>query len=162
MFGTNAKGQDIFTRLAAGARFSFLLAISISAINLFIGAIYGAIEGYYGGAVDLVMERIADVINGVPFIVVTTLFQLHLANKVGVVPALLFRLCDHGVDWHAARVRMQFLPFQGGQEYILAARTLGASGLAADVQAHLPQLPGHHHHRFGAGDSRRYLLPKAP
>ncbi len=81
VFGTNAKGQDIFTRLAAGARFSFLLAISISAINLFIGAIYGAIEGYYGGAVDLVMERIADVINGVPFIVVTTLFQLHLANR---------------------------------------------------------------------------------
>ncbi|MBQ8095042.1 MAG: hypothetical protein IJ242_15940, partial [Clostridia bacterium] len=55
LFGTNAKGQDIFTRLASGARFSFLLAICISAINLFIGTIYGAIQGYYGGAVDLVM-----------------------------------------------------------------------------------------------------------
>ncbi len=126
VFGTNAKGQDIFTRLAAGARFSFLLAISISAINLFIGAIYGAIEGYYGGAVDLVMERIADVINGVPFIVVTTLFQLHLANKVGVVPALLFAFVTTGWIGMAARVRMQFYRFKG-QEYILAARTLGAS-----------------------------------
>lgn len=126
VFGTNDKGQDIFTRLAAGARFSFLLAISISFINLFIGAIYGAIEGYYGGAVDLVMERFADIVYGVPFMVVTTLFQLHLANKVGVVPALLFAFVTTGWIGMAARVRMQFYRFKG-QEYILAARTLGAS-----------------------------------
>ena len=125
VFGTNARGQDIFTRLAAGARFSFILAICISAINLFIGAIYGAIEGYYGGAIDLVMERISDVLNGVPFMVVTTLFQLHLANKVGVVPALLFAFVLTGWIGMAARVRMQFYRFKG-QEYILAARTLGA------------------------------------
>ncbi len=126
VFGTNAKGQDIFTRLAAGARFSFILAICISAINLFIGAVYGAIEGYYGGAVDLVMERFADIMNGIPFIVVTTLFQLHLANKVGTVPALLFAFVTTGWIGMAARVRMQFYRFKG-QEYILAARTLGAS-----------------------------------
>lgn len=72
------------------------------------------------------MERIADVINGVPFIVVTTLFQLHLANKVGVVPALLFAFVTTGWIGMAARVRMQFYRFKG-QEYILAARTLGAS-----------------------------------
>ena len=126
VFGTNAKGQDIFTRLASGARFSLILAICISAINLFIGAIYGAIEGYYGGAVDLVMERIADIIGGIPFIVVTTLFQLHLANKVGPVVALLFAFVTTGWLGMAARVRMQFYRFKG-QEYILAARTLGAS-----------------------------------
>ena len=125
VFGTNAKGQDIFTRLAAGARFSFLLAIVISAINLFIGAIYGAIEGYYGGAVDMVMERISDVLSGVPFMVVTTLFQLHLANKVGPVVSLLFAFILTGWIGMAARVRMQFYRFKS-QEYILAARTLGA------------------------------------
>lgn len=127
-FGTNAKGQDIFTRLAAGARFSFMLAICISVINLFIGSIYGAIEGYYGGAIDLVMERISDVLSGVPFMVVTTLFQLHLANKVGVVPALLFAFVLTGWIGMAANVRMQFYRFKG-QEYILAARTLGAGDL---------------------------------
>ena len=125
VFGTNGRGQDIFTRLAAGAQFSFLLAIGISAINLFIGAIYGAIEGYYGGAVDLVMERIFDVLSGVPFIVVTTLFQLHLANKVGPVWSLLFAFVLTGWIGMASRVRMQFYRFKG-QEYILAARTLGA------------------------------------
>ncbi len=126
VFGTNDRGQDIFTRLAAGARFSFLLAIGISFINLFIGAIYGAIEGYYGGAVDLVMERISDIVSGVPFMVVTTLFQLHLASKVGVIPALLFAFVTTGWIGMAARVRMQFYRFKG-QEYILAARTLGTS-----------------------------------
>lgn len=124
-FGTNAKGQDIFTRLAAGARFSFILAICISIINLFIGSVYGAIEGYYGGAVDMVMERISDVIGNIPFMVVATLFQLHLANKVGVVPALLFAFVLTGWIGMASNVRMQFYRFKG-QEYILAARTLGA------------------------------------
>lgn len=124
-FGTNARGQDILTRLAAGARFSFMLAICISFINLLIGSVYGAIEGYYGGAIDMIMERISDVLNGVPFMVVTTLFQLHLANKVGVVPALLFAFVLTGWIGMASRVRMQFYRFKG-QEYILAARTLGA------------------------------------
>ena len=125
IFGTNDRGQDIFTRLASGARFSFLLAICVSAINLTIGAIYGAIEGYYGGVIDLTMERISDILGGIPFMVVTTLFQLHLANKVGPVVALLFAFVLTGWIGMAARVRMQFYRFKG-QEYILAARTLGA------------------------------------
>jgi len=124
-FGTNTKGQDILTRLASGARFSFILAIGVSSINMLIGAIYGAIQGYYGGTVDLVMDRVSDVLNNVPFMVVTALFQLHLANKVGPVVALIFAFVLTGWIGMAARVRMQFYRFKG-QEYILAARTLGA------------------------------------
>lgn len=126
LFGTNNYGQDILTRLARAARFSILLALGVSAINMFIGAIYGAIEGYYGGAVDLIMERIADVLSYVPFIVVSTLFQLHLSKKVGVVTALLFAFILTGWLGMASRVRMQFYRYKN-QEYILAARTLGAS-----------------------------------
>ena len=126
LFGTNTKGQDIFTRLASGARFSFILAIGVSAINMIIGAIYGAIQGYYGGTIDLVLDRISDVLNNVPFMVVTTLFQLHLAKHVGPVVALIFAFVLTGWIGMAARVRMQFYRFKG-QEYILAARTLGAS-----------------------------------
>lgn len=125
LFGTNAYGQDIITRLASGARFSILFAICISAINLFIGAIYGAIEGYYGGKTDLIMERVSDVLSGVPFIVVVTLFKLHLANKVGAVPSLLFAFVMTGWIGMASTTRMQFYRFKN-QEYILAARTLGA------------------------------------
>ncbi len=126
LFGTNAYGQDIITRLATGARFSFVFAFSVSIINLLIGAIYGAIEGYYGGVIDLVMERISDILSGVPFVVVTTLFQLHLSRKVGVVPSLLFAFVLTGWIGMASSVRMQFYRFKN-QEYVLAARTLGAS-----------------------------------
>ena len=127
-FGTNGMGQDILTRLAAGARFSLIFAICIASINLFIGAVYGAIEGYYGGMVDMIMERITDILSRVPFIVVTTLFQLHLAKKVGVVPSLLFAFILTGWIGMASTVRMQFYRYKR-QEYVLASRTLGAGDM---------------------------------
>ena len=126
LFGSNVYGQDILTCLAVGARFSLLLAISVATINFILGVIYGSIEGYYGGWIDLIMERISDILYDVPFMVVATLFQLHLASKVGVVPALLFAFIMTGWVGTAARVRAQFYRFKG-QEYVLAARTLGAS-----------------------------------
>ena len=128
LFGTNALGQDILTRLAAGARFSLIFAVCIATINLCIGAVYGAIEGYYGGAVDMIMERLTDILARIPFMVVTTLFQLHLAKKVGVVPSLLFAFVLTGWIGMASTVRMQFYRYKG-QEYVLASRTLGASDL---------------------------------
>ena len=126
LFGTTALGQDMLTRLASAARFSLLLAICVSAINLFIGAIYGAIEGYYGGAIDMLMERFTDILARIPFMVVATLFQLHLAKVVGPVVSLLFAFVLTGWIGMASTVRMQFYRFKG-QEYVLAARVLGAS-----------------------------------
>ena len=127
-FGTNALGQDILTRLAAGARFSLLFALCIACINLCIGAVYGAIEGYYGGAIDMLMERFSDILSRVPFLVVATLFQLHLAKKVGPVPSLLFAFVLTGWIGMASTVRMQFYRYKG-QEYVLASRTLGAKDM---------------------------------
>lgn len=126
LFGTTSMGQDIFTRLAAAARFSLLFAVCISCINLFIGIVYGAIEGYFGGAIDMIMERITDVLARVPFMVVATLFQLHLARKVGPIVSLLFAFVLTGWIGTASTVRMQFYRFKG-QEYVLAARVLGAN-----------------------------------
>ena len=102
-----------------------LLSFGVSAINLVIGAIYGTIEGYYGGTTDLVMERIVDILAGLPFIVVATLFQLHLAKSAGVLGSLLFSFILTGWIGTARRVRTQFYRFKN-QEYVLAARTLGA------------------------------------
>lgn len=125
VFGTDGKGFDIFTRLAQGARLSFILSIFVASINLVIGAIWGSIAGYYGGTTDLVMERITDILGNVPFMVVTTLFQLHLASKVGALPSLLFAFVTTGWIGTASTVRMQFYRYKN-QEYIMAARTLGA------------------------------------
>ncbi len=128
LFGTNSVGQDIVVRLASGIRLSLLLAFGVSIINLFIGAIYGTIEGYYGGTTDLIMERIVDILAGLPFIVVATLFQMHLANSAGIIPSLLFAFVLIGWIGTSRRVRTQFYRFKG-QEYVLAARTLGAGNL---------------------------------
>ncbi len=125
LFGTDSQGYDLSLRMAGGIRLSLLVSVCVSVINLTIGAIYGAIEGYYGGAIDMVLERVSDILNGVPFIVVATLFQLHLSAKVGTVPSLLFAFILTGWISTAARTRTQFYRFKS-QEYVIAARTLGA------------------------------------
>ncbi len=125
IFGTDSQGYDLALRMADGIKLSLLVAVSVSVINFIIGSAYGAIEGYYGGVVDLTLERIADILAGVPFIVVATLFQIHLAAKLGAVPCLLFAYVATGWIGTAARVRTQFYRFKN-QEYVMAARTLGA------------------------------------
>ncbi|MBO7400792.1 MAG: ABC transporter permease [Clostridia bacterium] len=130
IFGTDGQGYDIFIRLASGARISLLLAFGVSIINLTIGAFYGAIEGYYGGVTDMIMERITDILADVPFIIVATLFQQHFVQtgKVSAFTGLLFAFVLTGWIGTAYRVRTQFYRFKN-QEYVLAARTLGASDM---------------------------------
>ncbi len=126
IFGTNSMGMDLFGAIGIGARFSLIFAVVVSLINLSIGAVYGSIQGYYGGAVDMLLDRICDVLSGVPFIVTTTLFQYHLARKVGVVPSFLFAYVLTGWIGMAGLTRKQFYRFKS-QEFVMAARTLGAS-----------------------------------
>ena len=125
ILGTDSQGYDLALRMAGGIKLSLLVAICVSFINFIIGAVYGAIEGYYGGLTDLIMERISDILSGVPFIIVATLFQIHLAAKVGAVPSLLFAFVLTGWIGTAARVRTQVYRCKN-QEYVMAARTLGA------------------------------------
>jgi oligopeptide transport system permease protein len=126
-FGADAQGYDILVRLAHGIRLSFILALCVSVINLLIGALYGAIEGYYGGWVDMLLERVSDIISGMPFIILATLFQLHLVipGKVSTLVGLIFAFVTTGWVGMAYRVRTQFYRFKN-QEYVFAARTLGA------------------------------------
>ena len=124
--GTDEYGRDLFDSIGTGARFSLVFAVLVSAINLTIGAVYGAIQGYYGGITDLAMDRVTDILSGVPSIVVMTLFKLHLAQKIGVLPSVLFAFVLTGWIGMAALTRKQFYRFKS-QEYVMAARTLGAS-----------------------------------
>lgn len=125
IFGTDDTGYDIFTRLASGARLSLILGFCVAIINLIIGAMYGSVSGYFGGRTDLIMERITDILGNIPFMIVATLFQLHLREKVGAFPSLLFAFVLTGWIGTASTVRMQFYRYKN-QEYVLAARTLGA------------------------------------
>ena len=125
LFGTDVSGYDLAQRIAMGLRLSLLFSVCIFIINFILGAMYGAVEGYYGGTADLVMEFIVYVLSGVPFIVVSTLFQIHLAAKVGAIPSLIFAFVLTGWIGTAGLVRTQFYRFKN-QEYVMAARTLGA------------------------------------
>ena len=124
LFGANQAGKDLFICLASGARFSFILAIIVATINLFVGAIYGAIEGYYGGAVDLIMERVCDILGAIPFMIVISLLKYHMQASHILILFISFFLT--GWMGMAGRTRMQFYRFKN-QEYVLVARTLGAN-----------------------------------
>ena len=125
VFGTDEYGGDLFCAIGMGARFSLIFALVVSAINLVIGAFYGAAQGYYGGWLDLALDRVSDILSGVPFIVVATLFKLHLSTRVGPVVSFLFAFVLTGWIGMAALTRKQFYRFKGS-EYVMAARTLGA------------------------------------
>lgn len=123
LFGTTTNGNDLLKYTMVGLRTSLMLAFLIAAVCFVIGIIWGSISGYFGGNVDLFMERITDILSGVPYIVVVTLCVLHFGHYMWV---FILALCMTGWISTSARTRTQFYRFKG-REYVLAARTLGAS-----------------------------------
>ena len=124
ILGANNAGKDIFVCLSSGARFSFILAVIVSSVNLFVGAIYGAIEGYYGGKIDILMERFVEILGSIPFMIVITLLKYHF--NVSHILILFISFFLTGWTGMAGRTRMQFYRFKN-QEYVLVSRTLGAN-----------------------------------
>ena len=123
LFGTDKTGRDMLKYVFEGLRTSLLLGIITTLVCCIIGLIYGAVSGYYGGTVDLVMERITDILSGVPWIVVMTLVIIHMGSNFFT---FALALCLTGWIGTAATTRTQFYRFRG-REYVLASRTLGAS-----------------------------------
>jgi len=125
LFGTNEDGKDIFACLAYGARFSFVFATLVATVNFIVGVIWGSIAGYFGGKTDLLMERFTDILGAVPTIIVITLLKYHMGSSS---QALVLFIAFFATGWigMASTTRMQFYRFKN-QEYVLAARTLGAS-----------------------------------
>ena len=141
IMGTTSMGTDLFGAIGVGGRFSLMFAVLVAAINLFIGTVYGSVQGYYGGAVDLILDRILEILSGVPFIVVATLFQMHLAAKVGVVGSFLFAFVLTGWVTIASLTRTQFYRFRG-MEFVMASQTLGASDARLMYRHILPNAAG--------------------
>ena len=125
LFGTTETGKDIFTCLCYGARFSFVFATIVAVVNFIVGVIWGSIAGYFGGKTDLIMERCSEILGSVPTMIVITLLKYHMgATSQALVLFIAFFLT--GWIGMAGTTRMQFYRFKN-QEYVLAARTLGAS-----------------------------------
>lgn len=77
-FGSDNFGRDIWTRTWSGARVSLIIAVAAAIIDMVIGMSYGLISGYFGGKVDMFMQRFLEVANGIPRLVIVTLLLLVL------------------------------------------------------------------------------------
>lgn len=138
LMGTDKSGRDMFKYVFEGLRTSLLLGVLTFAVCFTFGLIWGAISGYFGGTVDIIMERFMEILGGVPWIVVMTLIIIHLGSNFWT---FALALCMTGWMGTAARTRTQFYRFRG-REYVLASRTLGASDARLIVKHILPNALG--------------------
>lgn len=138
LMGTDLHGKDFFHLLFHGVGISLLLGTVVGAVCFTFGLIWGSISGYFGGAVDLVMERFCDILGGLPWIVLMTLIILLCGNNFFTFAVAL---CLTGWMGTAARARTQFYRFKN-REYVLASRTLGASDMRLIFKHVLPNSLG--------------------
>ena len=136
--GTDSLGRDIFTRVWKGTQVSLYIALLAAMIDMVIGVIYGAISGFIGGRTDTIMQRITEVLVGIPNLVVVILMIIVL--DPGIL-SITIALTITGWVGMARVVRAQVLKLKG-QEYVLAARTLGQSNLTIISKHMIPNLSG--------------------
>ena len=136
--GTDYMGRDLCTRLFRGARISLFIALVSVLTNCIIGVIYGAISGYYGGKVDMIMTHIAELMDGMPYVVITILFMLLFGSGIF---SLILALCVTGWIGTSRLIRAQFYRFKE-REYVLAARTLGVRDAVLIFRHILPNCIG--------------------
>jgi oligopeptide transport system permease protein len=121
-FGTDGLGRDLWTRAWEGTRISLYIALVAAAIDMLVGVAYGGISAYYGGRVDNVMQRIVEILVGIPNLVVVILMILILDPGL---TSIIIALTITGWIGMSRIVRGQILKLKG-QEFVLASRTLGA------------------------------------
>ena len=125
-FGSDTNGRDLFTRVWKGTRISLFIALVAVIIDIGIGMSYGLISGYFGGKVDIVMQRFAEILNGIPTLVVVTLLGLILPQGI---PSIIFTLMIIGWIGMSRIARAEVLKLKEN-EYILASKTLGEKNLS--------------------------------
>lgn len=137
-FGTDTLGRDIFIRNVYGARISLMIALIATLVQFFIGVLYGGVSGYIGGAADNLMMRIVDLINTIPLLLYVILLMVVMGAGLHTIMIAL-----GSVYWvtMARLVRGQVLSIKEN-EYVLAARTLGASSWRIMVKHLIPNAMG--------------------
>ena len=146
IFGTDDQGRDIMVRVMVGTRVSITVGICAALLVLVIGALYGSISGYCGGVVDTVMQRIVEIIYSIPEMLIILLLSATLKPALeqfqnsgnGIFQKLVTILGPNLISMFIAFgllywvtmsriIRGQILQLKQ-QEYVTAARALGAKG----------------------------------
>ncbi len=136
ILGTDGLGRDVLSRLIYGARISLLVGLTAVLIGGFIGISLGLIAGYFGGRIDDVIMRFADIQLAFPFILLAIMFLVVLG------PGLLNLVLVLGVgQWVTyARIARGQTVSQREKEYVEAARALGKRDFAIMFNSILPNI----------------------
>jgi peptide/nickel transport system permease protein len=138
LFGTDDLGRDVFSRVLWGARVSIPLAVLLVSLAFAIGGTLGALAGYFGGWVDEVVMRTADLVFAIPTIL------LAMAVVAALGPGLLHAvLAVVVVSWPGhARVVRSLVRTIMQSDFVAVARLLGASAVRALAVEVLPNVAG--------------------
>lgn len=130
--GTDYLGRDLLARVMIGARVSLFIGIVAPFLYVLVGIIWGSISGYFGGVVDNVMMRIADVISTVPELLVVILLQVMLGSGITTLVIAMV-----AVAWarSSQQIRGEVLRLRE-MEFVHAAKVLG-TGFHKTVFRHL-------------------------
>ncbi|GAA0313696.1 ABC transporter permease [Psychrobacter aestuarii] len=121
--GTDDMGRDVLARILYGMRVSLLFGIALTLAGSVIGIIIGAIQGYYGGLVDLIGQRFMEVWGGMPQLFMIIILVSLFSPSIGVLFAMMLLFGWMGL---VGLVRAEFLRARNF-DYVRAARNLGVS-----------------------------------
>lgn len=138
-FGTDDLGRDIWTRVWTGSRVSLTIALIAVIFDVVIGVTYGGISGFFGKRVDIVMQRIVEVLYGIPYLIIVMLF-LVIFQKPGILTISL-ALSITGWIGMSRIVRAQLMKLKS-QEFVLASKTLGAANSSLIIKHLIPNTIG--------------------
>jgi peptide/nickel transport system permease protein len=138
LLGTDHLGRDIYSRIVHGARVSLVVGVASTLLGSVLGGIIGLLSGYIGGKTDLVTQRILDILQGLPLLVLALVMSAALGPSVqNVVIAISIPIIPR-----AARVIRSSVLSIREMQYVEAARSLGVQHLRIAFRHILPNTIG--------------------